>query len=237
MKKEFRRTYVNKNKMGIMYNRENCCKPVEGKHMIDLETWARKEHYAHFASLDDPFFGICAKADFTGCYRQAKNDNASFFLYSLHRILKAANRIEEFRYRIEDGNIVLYDRINASPTIGREDGSFGFGYFGYSEDREEFVEGALKDICRVKSGTGLSIGEGEKRTDVIYYSSIPWIDFTGLKHASGISRGQSVPRISTGKLVPEGDRLMMSVSVELNHGLADGYHVAEFFRLLSSDSL
>lgn len=218
MKKEFRRTYVNKNKMGIMYNRENCCKPVEGKHMIDLETWARKEHYAHFASLDDPFFGICAKADFTGCYRQAKNDYASFFLYSLHRILKAANRIEEFRYRIEDGNIVLYDRINASPTIGREDGSFGFGYFGYSEDREEFVEGALK-------------------TDVIYYSSIPWIDFTGLKHASGISRGQSVPRISTGKLVPEGDRLMMSVSVELNHGLADGYHVAEFFRLLGSDSL
>ena len=82
--------------MGIMYNRENCCKPVEGKHMIDLETWARKEHYAHFASLADPFFGICAKADFTGCYRQAKNDNASFFLYSLHRILKAANRIEEF---------------------------------------------------------------------------------------------------------------------------------------------
>ena len=166
-----------------------------------------------------------------------KNDNASFFLYSLHRILKAANRIEEFRYRIEDGNIVLYDRINASPTIGREDGSFGFGYFGYSEDREEFVEGALKDICRVKSGTGLSIGEGEKRTDVIYYSSIPWIDFTGLKHASGISRGQSVPRISTGKLVPEGDRLMMSVSVELNHGLADEYRVAEFFRLLGSDSL
>ena len=79
--------------MEIMYNRENCCKPVEGKHMIDLETWARKEHYAHFASLDDPFFGICAKADFTGCYRLAKNDNASFFLYSLHRILKAANRI------------------------------------------------------------------------------------------------------------------------------------------------
>ena len=99
------------------------------------------------------------------------------------------------------------------------------------------MEGALKDICRVKSGTGLSIGEGEKRTDVIYYSSIPWIDFTGLKHASGISRGQSVPRISTGKLVPEGDRLMMSVSVELNHGLADGYRVAEFFRLLGSDSL
>ena len=39
-------------------------------------------------------------------------------------------------------------------------------------------------------------------------------------------------RISTGRLVPDGDRLLMSVSVEVNHGLADGYHVAQFFRLL-----
>ena len=48
-----------------------------------------------------------------------------------------------------------------------------------------------------------------------------------------MSRGQSIPRISTGRLVPQEDRLMMSVSVELNHGLADGYHVAQFFRLLN----
>ena len=76
------------------------------------------------------------------------------------------------------------------------------------------------------------IGEGEARNDLIYYSSIPWLDFTDLKHAGRMSKGQSIPRISTGRLVPVEDKLMMSVSVELNHGLADGYHVAQFFRLL-----
>lgn len=172
------------------------------KRIIGTENWSRKEHYGHFANLDDPFFGICAKADFTGCYRQAKEDGASFFLYSLHRILKAVNMIEEFRTRIEDGNIVIYDRIGASPTIGREDGSFGFGYFGYHEDRKLFVEEAGKEIARVKAAEGLSI-----------------------------------PRISTGKLVPEGGRLMMSVSVELNHRLADGYHVARFFKILDSEEI
>lgn len=203
------------------------------KHIIDQSLWARKEHYGFFGKMDDPFFGISAKADFTGCYMQAKEDGGSFFLYSLHKILRAVNAIEEFRYRVEGGDIVLYDLIGASPTIGREDGSFGFGYFDYHEDRSEFVSGAMKEIERVKNTPGLCLGTGEMRNDIIYYSSIPWIDFTDLKHAGNSAKGQSIPRISTGRLVPVEDKLMMTVSVELNHGLADGYHAAQFIKLLN----
>ena len=157
---------------------------------------------------------------------------AQRFLYSQHKILRAANAVTEFRYRVEDSGIVLYDLIGASPTIGREDGSFGFGVFEYHEDRTMFVNEAKKEISRVKNASGLCLGEGESRNDLIYYSSIPWIDFTDLKHAGKMSKGQSIPRISTGRLVPHEDKLMMPVSVEINHGLADGYHVAQFFRLL-----
>lgn len=205
---------------------------MSGKQIIDMETWPRKEHYGFFGKMEDPYFGLTAKADFTSCYMQAKNDGESFFLYSLHKILRAANAITEFRYRDENGQVVLYDLIGASPTIGREDGSFGFALFEYHEDRKTFVEEAKKEIDRVKNSTGLCLGAGEARQDLIYYSSIPWIDFTDLKHASGSSKGQSIPKISTGRLVPAEDKLLMSVSVELNHGLADGYHAAQFFRLL-----
>ena len=202
------------------------------KRIVDIQKWPRREHYHYFGELDDPYFGITAKADLTSCYMQAKEDGESFFLYSLHKILRAVNAVEEFRYRIEDGRIVLYDLIGASPTIGREDGSFGFGVFEYHEDRHSFVEAAKREINRVKNASGLCLGDGESRNDLIYYSSIPWLDFTDMKHAGRMSKGQSIPRISTGKLVPDGDRLLMSVSVEVNHGLADGYHVAQFFRLL-----
>ena len=172
---------------------------MAGKHTVDMQSWTRREHYRYFGELDDPYFGITAKADFTSCYMQSKQDGASFFLYSLHKILRAANAIDEFRYRVEDGNIVLYDLIGASPTIGREDGSFGFGVFEYHEDRKLFVEEASKEIARVKNASGLCLGEGESRNDLIYYSSIPWIDFTDLKHAGKMSRGQSIPRISAGR--------------------------------------
>lgn len=207
---------------------------ISEKRIIDIQNWPRAEHYRFFGSLDNPYFGISAKIDFTSCYKQAKREGESFFLYSLHRILQAVNMIPEFRYRIENEQVVLYDKIGASPTIGREDGSFGFGFFEYYEELGIFVTEAKKEISRVRKLSGLCLGEGEKRNDLIYYSSIPWIDFTDLKHAGNMSEGQSIPRISTGKLVLSENRYSMSVSVELNHGLADGRHVGQFFSMIES---
>ena len=66
------------------------------KRIIDIQKWPRREHYHYFGELDDPYFGITAKADFTSCYMQAKEDGESFFLYSLHKILRAVNAVEDF---------------------------------------------------------------------------------------------------------------------------------------------
>ena len=109
------------------------------KYKIDTTTWKRREHYEFFNGMDDPFWGTVVPVDFTECYLEAKKRRTSFFLCSLHRILTAVNRIEAFRYRIENGEVVCYDRIHASPTIGREDGSFGYGFFEYFSDLHEFI--------------------------------------------------------------------------------------------------
>ena len=202
------------------------------KRVIDIAEWDRKEHYAFFGNMPDPFFGLTAKVDFTDCYRRAKSCGKSFFLYSLHGILKVLNSIPEFRYRIEDGNVVQYDCIGASPTIAREDGSFGFAYFNWDEDLDRFVDAATAEIARVKNGSGLSINENEGRNDIIYFTSIPWVDFSDIKHAGGHRTGDSIPEVAVGKLHEENGRMVMSVSIEVNHGLADGRHIGLFVDML-----
>ena len=111
------------------------------KHPIDLEHWNRKEHFLFFGSMDDPFFGLTTQIDVTSIYKEAKADHASFFLYSLHKIMTAVNEVEEFRYRIIDNTPVCFDRIHVGTTIGREDGTFGFGFFKYTPDRQLFLHG------------------------------------------------------------------------------------------------
>ena len=71
--------------------------------IIDIATWNRKEHFEHFSAFDDPFFGVTVHVDCTRSYQEAKDKGVSFSLLLLHRIITAASKVEEFRYRIAGG--------------------------------------------------------------------------------------------------------------------------------------
>lgn len=202
------------------------------KQIINLDDWNRKEHFNFFSAFDDPFFGVTTAVDFTNVYHQSKKTGKSFFLYSVHFLLKCLNDTPAFKLRIEEGQVVQYDKINISPTIGREDGTFGFGFFEYHADLDLFIENAEKEISRVKNGTGLSFSENAGRSDVIFYSALPWFAFSEMKHAGSIKTGDSVPRISTGKLIEEEGELRLPISISAHHGLMDGRDIAEFIQKL-----
>lgn len=203
---------------------------TEMKQIINLESWNRKEHFIFFSAFDDPFFGITTTVDFTDLFLQSKEQNKSFFLYSVYFLLKCINDTTAFKLRTENERIVLYDKINISPTIGREDGTFGFGFFEYDANLDLFIENAEKEINRVKNSSGLSFSENTGRKDVIRYSALPWFAFSEMKHAGSIKTGDSIPRISTGKLIPENDKFLLPISISAHHGLMDGRDIAELIQ-------
>ena len=170
------------------------------KTKLNIESWNRKEHFRFFSAFDDPFFGITTNVDFTTIYLEAKRNSQSFFLYSLHHILTKANETDEFKLRIEEGNsVVKYDTIHVSPTIGREDGTFGFAFFEYIPDRNEFIQQAIQEITRVKNSTGLSFSKNTGREDVIRYSSIPWLSFSEMKQIRSLAYRQENSSTQMGK--------------------------------------
>jgi chloramphenicol O-acetyltransferase type A len=140
--------------------------------------------------------------------------------------LKTVNEIENFRYRIIDKQVYLFDRTNASPTINRPNGTFGFAYIDYCQDEDEFYAEALKEIVRVQQSNDLMPAvSGE---NVIHFSAVPWIDFTALSHARSYSYPDSSPKISFGKVTENNGVRTMPVSIHAHHGLMDGYHVGLF---------
>lgn len=193
---------------------------------INIETWNRKDHFNFFSQFEEPFFGVTLQVDCTCAYQNAKAQNKSFFLYYLYRALKAANQVENFRYRIVDEKVYLYDVIHASPTIDRPDGTFGFAYMDYNEDEDLFLEQARQVVEEVKNASGLVPAvSGE---NVIHFSAVPWLDFTSVSHARSFTFPDSCPKITFGKMVEENGRRRMAVSIHVHHGLADGYHVGLF---------
>ncbi|MCO5232318.1 MAG: chloramphenicol acetyltransferase [Chitinophagales bacterium] len=196
------------------------------KKQIDINTWNRKEHFLFFSQFDEPFLGVTLKVDCTTAYLKAKEKGISFFLYYLYSALKASNQIENFRYRIIENQVFEFDKVNASPTIDRANGTFGFAYMDYFEDEDKFYENALQEIKNVRNSTGLLPAiSGE---NVIHFSAIPWLDFTSISHARNFSRPDSCPKISFGKMTENSGKREMAISIHGHHGLMDGVHVGEF---------
>lgn len=195
---------------------------------IDISNWNRKEHFEFFSGFDEPFFSIVAEVDCTKAYKTAKENKYSFFAYYLYKSLQAVNKVEEFRMRIEGDDVVVFDEIHAAATIGREDGTFGFSFVTFSSDFNLFKERLNKEIKNVKESTGIRFNEDAKRLDAIHFSTIPWQSFTALTHARDFKYKDSTPKITFGKLFLRDGKRIMSVSVNVHHGLIDAFHLSKF---------
>lgn len=197
---------------------------------LDLDQWPRREHFRFFRDYDNPFFSLCADVDVTRIADQAREPGGpSFFLATLFLSLRAANDVEEFRYRIRGEDVVVHDVIHGGSTILREDETFAFGYFTYRPEYSRFASEAAPVLARARASSG-ALEPRPDRDDLIHYSVLPWVSFTSFSHARRCWGGEeSVPRIVFGRHRQADGGRRMPVAVEVHHALMDGLHVGRFF--------
>jgi chloramphenicol O-acetyltransferase type A len=199
--------------------------------IIDLEHWDRREHFSYFLKMDYPQFNICAPVDVTKFSAYVKDRNLSFYHAMIYAVTAAANRVENLRYRIRDGAVILHDRVHPSYTsMDKETGLFKYVMVSMGDDINEFVRRAREKEQAQKGLFG--DGTDETRDDLVYLSCLPWISFTQVSHTVKLDRDDSIPRITWGKYYADGNRTMMPLSVQVHHALADGYHAGMYFTAL-----
>ena len=198
---------------------------VGSRQKINLETWERRAAFHFFKDFTEPYHGVCLRVDCTATYRYAKHHRLSVFLSLLHRSLVAAHQVENFRTRIVDGTVWLYEQINAGSTVGRANGTIGLGHYQFRPRIDEFVREASIELDRVRQKDDI---ERYPEANLIRYSILPWFDFTSISHARDFSQADSAPRITFGKITEADGRCTMPVSIHAHHALADGLHVSQF---------
>lgn len=200
---------------------------------LDIDSWKRKNQFYFFKNYDNPFYNICTDVEVTNFYRFIKSNKLSFFLSNLFLSIKAANNLEEFRYRIKGNSVIIFDKINPSSTILNDDNTFKFCRFKYYENFNEYLtkaENTLKDALQTKN----ILNPEADKINVIHYSTIPWIRFNSISHARKYGTDDSIPKIVFGKYYKNNFKMMLPVSIEVHHSLIDGYHVAEYLKLYQS---
>ena len=196
---------------------------------LDIDNWHRRHQYAFFKDYELPFFNLCADVDVSKVFEWSREpDGPSFFLATFYLSLKAANEIEPFRYRLTENSVEVHESIHGGTTVLRRDETFGFAYFEYGPSYVKFEVLGKEILEKARSASG-PLEDRPDREDLIYYSVIPWVHFTGFTHARKLGTSDSIPKIVFGKHSQKGGSRLMPVSVEVHHALMDGLDVGRFY--------
>ncbi|MDD3712370.1 MAG: chloramphenicol acetyltransferase [Candidatus Izemoplasmatales bacterium] len=195
---------------------------------IDIYNWKRKKHYVFYQEFDNPCFSLSVNIDITLLIEKIKSNKLKFFPSFLYCLMKAINRVEELRFRTRKDKVVLHEQVNPSYTVLNEQENFVFCYSEYNNDFETFYSQVIKDIKLALKGDNLSDEEG--KDDLVYISSVPWIEFTGLTHPFKRDDLPSIPRVTFGKYFEDNQKIKLPFSIQAHHGLVDGLHISHLFK-------
>lgn len=202
--------------------------PTMAYQRINLDTWSRRAHFDLFDSMAHPWLDICCTIDATTAWSTCNADGGpSFSAASLFLAIGAVNSVEQLRMRIRDNEVILHDHVHVGSTILRDDETFGFGFISTSNDFCEFISAYTAEFDRVRVQRAELIDRDND--DVIHFSVVPWLSFTGIGHPRDRNTSYSVPKVVIGKCHLQGSRWLLPVALSVHHGLVDGLHAARFF--------
>ena len=199
--------------------------------IINISTWDRKDTFEFYKSLDHPMYQMTFNLDVTHFYEVIKENNRSFYFSFMYLAMKEMNKIDAFKYRFHQNDVVLYDRIHPSFTDNIEGTErFKIVTVDYQDDWVSFVEHA-KQVSFAQGELFIDLSK-EERDDLVYVTTFPWASFTQVTFAHNHNSKDAIPRLTWGKFEVINQRKIMALGIGVHHAFVDGIHVGQFINHL-----
>ena len=205
--------------------------------VVDLDSYYRKGVYRHFTEDCKFSSSITARIDVTDLVDYSKAKGTKFYINFLYLLSKVLNSRDDYKmnYLWQTNEVVCYDVIHPTQYIFHEDTETCTPvYTTYYEDYETFYAKALEDVEKAKETReyGLDAANHPNWFDA---SFISWLSYDSLNIELPDGYLYYLPIVNWGKYREENGRLLMPVSVRMNHAIADGFLIANVFRLLEKE--
>lgn len=205
--------------------------------IVDQEQYYRKGVFRHFSEDCKCSVSMTARVDVTELVKFSRETGTKFYINFLYVLSGALNSRDDYRmgWLWETRELICYDRINPTQYVFHEDTETCTPvYTTYVEDYAQFYKSALSDVERAKATREYML-DAAHHPNWFDASFIPWLSYDALNIELPDGYLYFMPIVNWGRYREENGRLMMPVSVRLNHAVADGYLVARVFRLLEEE--
>lgn len=191
--------------------------------IIDETKWKRASHCQIFRNSIEPSYCVTFELEVTNFLTEIRAAKLSFTLSLIYAVSKCANDIDEFRYRFQDGQIVLFERINTAFTyLDKDTELFKVVNVEMQDSLESYVS-----VAAQKASSQKEYFTGPLGNDVFQFSPMPWISYTHISHTNSGKKDNATPLFDWGKYYDRDGKIILPFSVQVHHSFVDGVHIGK----------
>ena len=153
----------------------------------------------------------------------------------MYLLAKTLNSREDYRiqYLFPQNELVVFDKINPCHYVFYTDTETCTPvYTEYQEDYNKFYANCSADVDAAKLTRGYKLDE-KNHPNYFDASYISWLNYDSLHIELPDGYLYYMPIINWGRYEETNGKLLMPLTVRLNHAVADGYLVSKVFLILS----
>lgn len=200
----------------------------------------RRDRYALFAGMDSPAVNVTFNMALPDFRPWCKAQGLPPFHVMLRAVLRSILAIDNFLYRVWDGDVIRIEHLVPSFTVVNQHGDLNFASFDWTDDLHAFVAASLAARDEAVQMTALNVSHRtaapRDSKNQVFVTCIPWLDFTSIQHPVGDLATPDIPSLAWGKFRPQPDgTLVVPFSVQAHHGFVDGFHIHRLAAAIAAD--
>ncbi len=196
--------------------------------IIDLNTWERGSLLKFYIDNMRIVMSLTADIDVAPLLAYARKNNLKFYSAMIWVVSRVINSHDEFKYGwSNEGDLIRWDYISPSYTVfNQEDESFTKFVTEYTDNLLDFCKRTVDNQRKNKCERAIIKDQPQNFFDV---SCLPWIRY---KHfdVHVFDDGKFLaPVVTWGKYEAENNKVLMPLTMNIHHAVADGFHLSRFF--------
>lgn len=209
--------------------------PIPAPIPLDLASWPRREHFEHYLRAVPCTYAMTVELDATEFARAMRESPRKTYLAQVWALATVVNAHDEFRMSLVDRSTpAVWPVSHPKFTVfNPERETFAAVWAPYDTDFGAFHEVAAPLLAEHSRATEF-FPQGAPPPNAFDVSSIPWASFTGFTLNIEGGWEHLAPIFTLGRYAPRGDRVLLSLSVQIHHAAADGFHVSRLVNELQA---
>ena len=195
-------------------------------HLIDIDSWPRKEFYEHFINEVVCSYSLTVNLDITALKGER------LYPAMIWLLTKTVNEMPEFRTSLTEEGLGIYDSMHPMYTVfNKENKNFSGIWSYFSEEYVEFLRSYDADAREFSKSTRYAPKEGTPPNS-FNISMAPWTTFTSF-NINVYDEGKFLlPIFTMGKHFEQDGKRLLPLAIQAHHAVCDGYHIGLFVEKL-----